>query len=81
MRPGFAERHGRFHRPAQTSARSTFHDSQDTLFTLAADTGGKALLDNNDLTLGIKAVQTDISSYYFLAITAPIPRRTASTAT
>ncbi|HTW63211.1 MAG TPA: VWA domain-containing protein [Bryobacteraceae bacterium] len=51
---------------AQTSARSTFHDSQDTIFTLAADTGGKALLDSNDLTLGIKAVQTDINSYYVL---------------
>jgi VWFA-related protein len=51
---------------AQTTARTSFHDTQDTIYTLAADTGGKALLDSNDLTLGIKAVQTDISSYYVL---------------
>src|SRR5580658_394115 len=50
----------------QTTNRSSFHDSQDTIYTLAADTGGKALLDSNDLTLGIKAVQTDFSSYYVL---------------
>jgi VWFA-related protein len=49
-----------------TSNRTSFHDTQDTIYTLAADTGGKALLDSNDLTLGIKAVQTDISSYYVL---------------
>jgi VWFA-related protein len=50
----------------QTTNRSSFHDSQDTIYTLAADTGGKALLDSNDLTLGIKAVQKDINSYYIL---------------
>ncbi|MBV9770806.1 MAG: VWA domain-containing protein [Bryobacterales bacterium] len=57
---------GVFTGSAQLSARSSFHDSQDTIYTLASDTGGKALLDSNDLTLGIKAVQTDISSYYVL---------------
>jgi VWFA-related protein len=46
--------------------RTSFHDTQDTIYTLAADTGGKALLDSNDLTLGIKAVQTDFNSYYVL---------------
>jgi VWFA-related protein len=50
----------------QTTNRSTFHDSQDTIYTLAADTGGKALLDSNDLTLGIQAAQRDINSYYIL---------------
>jgi VWFA-related protein len=57
---------GVFTGSAQTSARGSFHDSQDTIFTLASDTGGKALLDSNDLTLGIKAAQTDIDSYYVL---------------
>ena len=57
---------GVFTGSTQTSARTSFHDTQDTIYTLAADTGGKALLDSNDLTLGIKAVQTDISSYYVL---------------
>jgi VWFA-related protein len=48
------------------SNRGSFHDTQDTIYTLAADTGGKALLDSNDLTLGIQAVQTDFNSYYVL---------------
>jgi len=40
--------------------------SQDTLFSLAADTGGKAFLDNNDLTQGIRQAQRSISDYYIL---------------
>ncbi len=49
---------------SQRSRRASFNDSQDTLYTLAADTGGKALLDSNDLTLGIRQAQDDIRSYY-----------------
>jgi VWFA-related protein len=46
--------------------RSTINDSQETISTLAADTGGKAFLDSNDLELGIEqAVQAE-SSYYIL---------------
>jgi hypothetical protein len=41
-----------------------FQGQQETLYALAADTGGKALLDQNDLSLGIKQAQHDISSYY-----------------
>jgi VWFA-related protein len=48
------------------SAQTRMQGSQDSLFTLAADTGGKALLDNNDLALGIQQAQKDISSYYIL---------------
>ncbi|MCE5307167.1 MAG: VWA domain-containing protein [Acidobacteriales bacterium] len=40
--------------------------SQDTLWSLAADTGGKALLDNNDLSVGIVNAQRSITSYYIL---------------
>lgn len=40
--------------------------SQDTLWSIAADTGGKALLDANDLSLGIKQAQESITSYYVL---------------
>jgi VWFA-related protein len=43
-----------------------FQQSQDTLFALAADTGGKALLDNNDLSMGIVQAQKSVSSYYIL---------------
>ena len=34
--------------------------------TLANDTGGKAFLDSNDITLGITQAQQDIRSYYIL---------------
>jgi VWFA-related protein len=40
--------------------------SQDALYTLAADTGGKALLDSNDLSAGIVRAQESASSYYIL---------------
>ncbi len=42
--------------------------SQDALYTLAADTGGKALLDSNDLSLGIVRAQQAASSYYILGL-------------
>lgn len=45
---------------------TSFQQSQDTLYTLAADSGGKALLDNNDLTRGIQQAEQSISSYYIL---------------
>jgi VWFA-related protein len=50
----------------QTSLRNSFQNQQETLDTLAADTGGKALLDSNDLTVGMTQVQKDIRSYYML---------------
>jgi hypothetical protein len=40
--------------------------SQDALYTLAADTGGKAMLDSNDLTAGIVRAQQAQASYYIL---------------
>ena len=40
--------------------------SQDTLWSLAEDTGGKALLDVNNLGLGIENAQKAITSYYVL---------------
>ena len=43
-----------------------FQQSQDTLYALASDTGGKALLDDNDLTLGITQAEQAISSYYII---------------
>ena len=42
--------------------------SQDALYTLAADTGGKALLDSNDLSAGIVRAQQAASSYYILGL-------------
>jgi VWFA-related protein len=46
--------------------RDNFQQSQDTLYSLAADTGGKALFDNNDLSHGIVQAQQAISDYYIL---------------
>jgi len=48
------------------AAQSNFQGQQETLFTLASDTGGKALLDNNELSMGITQAQKDISSYYII---------------
>ena len=45
---------------------SGFQASQDTLYALAADTGGKALLDYNDLTQGIVNAEKAYNSYYIL---------------
>jgi VWFA-related protein len=54
----------------QKSLQDSFQNQQETLFTLASDTGGKALLDSNDLTVGIRQVQQDIESYYTLSYTS-----------
>lgn len=51
---------------AARQRRDRFVAQQETLFTLAADTGGKALLDSNDLVEGMIRAQQDISSYYIL---------------
>ncbi len=51
----------------QKSLRDSFFNQQETLDSLAADTGGKALLDSNDLTVGMRQVQHDVDSYYILA--------------
>jgi VWFA-related protein len=51
----------------QRQTRDKVNDQQETLFTLAADTGGRALLDSNDLALGITNAQKDVESYYTLA--------------
>ncbi len=51
---------------AQRGQRDKFHDQQETLVSLAADTGGKAFLDNNDLATGIVQAQDAVKSYYIL---------------
>src|SRR6185437_16146118 len=58
---------------AQRSQKDAFQDTQETLYTLAADTGGKALLDSNDLVLGFRQVQEQINSYYILAYESTNP--------
>ena len=40
--------------------------TQETLVTLASDTGGRAFLDSNDFSQVFRGVQLDTSSYYLL---------------
>jgi VWFA-related protein len=44
--------------------------SQETLSTLAADTGGKAFFDSNDFSGVFSQVQKDASAYYILGYTS-----------
>jgi VWFA-related protein len=57
---------GMYSGSSQRTMQSNFQGQQETLYTLAADTGGKALLDNNDLALGIVQAQKAIANYYIL---------------
>ena len=41
-------------------------NQQETLTSLAAGTGGKAFLDDNDLSMGIVQAQNDMRSYYIV---------------
>jgi VWFA-related protein len=59
----------------QASTLQGVRDKQETLYTLAADTGGKAFLDSNDLILGIVQAQKDIQSYYALGYYSTDERR------
>ncbi len=51
---------------AAMAVMTNFERSQDTLYTLAMDTGGKAMLDSNDLTAGIVAAEKSITGYYII---------------
>jgi VWFA-related protein len=51
---------------AAQALTTRFQQSQDTLYALAGDTGGKAIFDNNDLSRGIVQAQQSVSSYYIV---------------
>jgi len=57
---------GMYSGAAALATTTNLQRSQDTLFSLAGDTGGKALLDYNDLTKGIVQAQQSITNYYIL---------------
>jgi VWFA-related protein len=57
---------GMYSGTAALANTTNFLQSQDTLYALATDTGGKALLDNNDLAKGILDAQQAVSSYYIV---------------
>ena len=51
----------------------TLNASQDTLTSLAADTGGRAFTDTNDFGEAFARVQSDMSAYYLLAYSTSNP--------
>jgi VWFA-related protein len=57
---------GMYNGQSAFAVASGFQKSQDTLYALGADTGGKALLDYNDLGKGIQQAQQAITSYYIV---------------
>jgi VWFA-related protein len=58
---------GVFTGEAVVSNMRGFVASQDTLYSLAKDTGGKAFLDYNDLTVGIVDAAATVTGYYMVA--------------
>jgi VWFA-related protein len=58
---------------ASINAFESNASSQETLSTLAADTGGKAFLDSNDFGLVFQRVQRDTSAYYVLGFYSTNP--------
>jgi hypothetical protein len=55
---------GMFSGTSALAATTRFQRSQDTLYALAKDTGGKAMFDTNDLALGIRQAAQAMTSYY-----------------
>jgi VWFA-related protein len=55
---------GVFNGSTMASQRTSKNAAQETLVTLAKDTGGKTFLDSNDIALGISRAQQDVQSYY-----------------
>jgi VWFA-related protein len=57
------------------SALNSNFTTQETLVTLASDTGGRAFLDSNDFSQVFKGVQQDTSTYYLLGYRSTNPAR------
>jgi VWFA-related protein len=74
--PGGQAQAASLHGQAAYSGASVLSDlggnagSQETLYTLASDTGGKAFMDTNDLSGVFTQVQKDTSAYYVLGYTS-----------
>jgi VWFA-related protein len=63
---------------AAMSMASSLQRSQDALYALAADSGGKATFDYNDLSMGIVEAQKATSNYYILGYYPTPARKLAS---
>lgn len=61
----------------QNQLNSNF-SSQETLATLASDTGGKAFFDSNDFAPAFQQIQHDTEAYYILGFRSTNPARDGS---
>jgi len=57
---------GMFTGALAANVTTNFQRSQDTLYALAKDTGGKAMFDYNDLSKGIVQAADAVDSYYII---------------
>jgi VWFA-related protein len=79
--PGGAAQNASLRGVSPYSGASTLADynsnftNQESLVTLASDTGGKAFLDSNDFTKVFNQVQADTSFYYVIAYQSSNPAR------
>jgi VWFA-related protein len=77
--PGGEAQNASLHGQSAYNGNATFNDlngnanSQETLSTLADDTGGKAFFDSNDFSGVFSQVQKDTSAYYVLGFTSSNP--------
>jgi VWFA-related protein len=59
---------------AMMRQRNNLSGSQETLVTLANDTGGRSFTDSNDLSLAMKQVQEDTNVYYVIGYFSSNPK-------
>jgi VWFA-related protein len=77
--PGGEAQNASLHGQSAFNGNAIFNDlngnanSQETLATLAEDTGGKAFFDSNDFSGVFSQVQKDTSAYYVLGFTSSNP--------
>jgi VWFA-related protein len=79
--PGGEAQNASLHGQSAYNGNAIFNDlngnanSQETLSTLADDTGGKAFFDSNDFSGVFAQVQKDTSAYYVLGFTSSNPAK------
>jgi VWFA-related protein len=63
-----------FNGSAMMRQRTNLTSSQETLITLAHDTGGRAFTDSNDLSLAMKQARVDTHVYYVIGYFSSNPK-------
>ena len=57
--------------PAANERRRFLFETQESLRFLAEQTGGRVIINNNDLVLGLKRISDDMRGYYVIGYTPP----------